>query len=176
MEFIDVIIGRKSVRKFNSEKKIDNDVIKEIVRLGSLAPSAGNGQPWKFIAVKDQEKRQKMADRSQYAAFLTKVDTALIILAHITHARDIADERYLKYFPHQDTSAAIENILLAAWDKGIGTCWIGDFSEAQLIELCNIPDEYIPVGIIAMGYPADDWRPANWQMERKPVDEILTFE
>ena len=82
-------------------------------------------------------------------------------------------ERGQRLYNIQDTAAAIENILLAATDMGIDTCWCGDFNEDSLKEILNMDNTRIPVAIIAVGYRCEGIEPMA--PNRKPVDEVTTF-
>jgi len=170
MEVIEAIKGRRSIRKYKDEP-VARELILQIIEAGRWAPSAMNAQPWKFIVTTDQAKKEKMADRSRYAKFLPNAPVAIIVCARFDERRQVEDKA-LRYFSIQDTAAAIQNMLLAAYSLGLGTCWIGDFDERQLKELFTIPENYNPVAIIALGYP--DVQPTS--TFRKPVEEIIDFQ
>lgn len=174
MEVMEAIKTRRSVRKYDATRHVENELIKKAIESASWAPSAHNGQPWHFIVFRDNYKKKKIAERSKWAKFFEGAPVGIIVLAEFSHERTVTKEKTLKYFSIQDSAAAIQNLLLSAWNYGIGTCWIGDFDEIQLEKLFDIPENWSPIGIIAMGYPHEDWkgRPTS----RKSVDEVLEFE
>ncbi|MDK2799233.1 MAG: hypothetical protein PWQ70_852 [Clostridiales bacterium] len=174
MEVIEAIKTRRSIRKYDSRREVEDTVIRKIIECAAWAPSAHNKQPWKFIIFRDQDKKQKIADRSKWAKFLPEAPVGIVVVADFSYSRPVKEEKALRYYCIQDSAAAIQNLLLAAWNFGLGTCWIGDFNENQLREMFAIPLGLNAVGIIALGYPHPEWR--NHPRPRKPVEEILCFE
>lgn len=175
MDIIEAIKTRRSIRKFDIERQVDDRVLMDIIECASWAPSAHNEQPWKFIIFRDKEKMRKIAERYVRASnFLIHTPAAIAVVADFRHIRKADGDKVVKYYSTQDTAAAIQNILLAAWSFGLGTCWIGDFDELQLREMFNIPEGYNAVGVIAIGYP----RPGKKfpVPRRKPLEEIMSFE
>ena len=76
-----------------------------------------------------------------------------------------------------DTSIVTTQMMLHAADLGIGTCWIGHFDPWRIMELFNIPDHYIPVAIIDMGYPDEKGKQPNpWHWKRKDLNETVVYE
>ncbi|MCM8817713.1 MAG: nitroreductase family protein [Candidatus Omnitrophica bacterium] len=65
------------------------------------------------------------------------------------------NKRLKSYTPQADFGAAIENILLAATDNGIGSCWIGSVQKEKLAKILNIPSDYTIEYVVALGYPAE---------------------
>ncbi|MGI6113074.1 MAG: nitroreductase family protein [Mahellales bacterium] len=174
LDVIEAIKSRRSIRMFDNSRPVDDDILKEIITCGTWAPSAHNNQPWRFVVIRDPKKKEQMAMRSRWAKFLTQTPVAIVVIAEFSHRRKVSDDKAVRYFSVQDTAAAIQNILLAATNYGLGTCWIGDFDEGQLAEMCNIPEGWNPVCIIAMGYPHPDFKPAI--PRRKLLQEVMFYE
>lgn len=167
MEFIDVIRKRYSVREY-ADTPVPDDKIARIIEAARLAPSGNNLQPWKFIVVKDTVKRCALGQASNGQDF---VGTAPVIIVAIA-----IDVKWLMPcgVPGYgvDLAIAAEHIVLAAADEGLGSCWIGDFSENRVKEILAIPDRYRVFTILPVGYPA---REGN-SLERKALDEIVSFD
>ena len=72
----------------------------------------------------------------------------------------------------QDTAAAIQNIHLAAYSLGLGTCWVGAFKEEEARQVLKIPQGIRPVAIIPVGYPAESPQPRS----RRPINQIVHYE
>ena len=165
MSFDDVIINRRSVRAY-LDKEIPRDVIEQILHCGRLAPSAGNVQPWVFWVTQDAGTRERLVN----ATFIGADETAkphvwllqapVLVTVCLDEGRAAAKykERGAKIYQYQDSGAAIQNILLSAAEKGLGTCWIGSFRPAQVAEILSIPSHLEPVSMISIGYP-DPERP-----------------
>ena len=71
-----------------------------------------------------------------------------------------------------DVAIAVDHMTLAAVNEGLGTCWIGAFSQERVREILQIPDEYMVVALLTLGYPRSGGNPRT----RKPLDEIVSFE
>ncbi len=148
---MDAIFNRRSIRKYNTEPVSDKD-IEELLRAAMAAPSAGNQQPWEFIVVKDRELLNKMMNIHPYAQMLKTAYGAIIVCG------DTEREVHKGYWV-QDCSAAVENILVEAQNKSIGTCWLGLYPREDRVDgfrhLLSIPEPVIPMAAIAFGYPAE---------------------
>ncbi|MCS7230940.1 MAG: nitroreductase family protein [Elusimicrobiota bacterium] len=143
-----IIRTRRSIRKFK-QIEIDIKLLRQIVSDGSLAPSAGNKQPWEFIVVTNKEKRKKVFENIYWLPQagrpkLSQQPTAYIIVL----GNPKVSESYLI-----DCAAACENILLSAWGYGIGSCWIGAINKNEIYKIFEIPKELEIVAVIALGYP-----------------------
>lgn len=70
-----------------------------------------------------------------------------------------------------DTTIALENMVIAAWALGVGSCWIGDFKEEEVKKLLNIPNDWKVIALISFGYPAEQ-SGSRW---KKPLTEIVSY-
>ncbi len=153
MDTIDAILTRKSVRQY-SDKDISEDTIKTILKAGQSGPTAMNKRDWHFLVVKDKETLKKMAGLVGLlvASPLLRAKMAILVLG---------DKKLsINEFWEVDCSIAAQNMILAAHDLGIGSCWIGTFPQEGKMkaqrELFNLPSHIMPHSIIAFGYPKDD--------------------
>jgi len=71
-----------------------------------------------------------------------------------------------------DVAIAMDHLILAATDLGLGTCWIGAFDPVATREILGLPDDVEPVAFTPLGYPADEPRPKR----RKPLEELVRYE
>jgi len=163
---------RRSVRRF-AAGEISEAVLRQLVEAASYAPSAHNGQPWEFCITRDPVKKESLAAGRRYATFLPEASAVIAVCAKLGRAKKAALANALPYFEFQDTAAAIQNLLLAAYALGLGTCWVGDFDESTVQEVFQIPAEYVPVAVIAVGYPAAATVRAP---TRRSVSEIMHLE
>lgn len=152
MELWDAILTRRSIRKFKSNA-IPEELIEKILRAGMQAPSARNKQPWHFVVVRDREMLNKISDVHPYAYMLKEAPVGIVICG------DSNIETTIDYIV-QDCSAATQNMLLAAHDFGLGAVWLGIYPREQRVnalrELLDIPQNIIPISMIAVGYPDEE--------------------
>lgn len=146
------IFKRRSIRKY-LDKPVAKEDIDDLLRAAMAAPSAGNEQPWEFIVVDDKNVLKRIADVHPYAKMLYEAPVAIVVCG------DLNKEKY-KGFWVQDCSAATQNILLEATDKGLGTVGIGVYPDDTRVKdisnIFGIPSNVIPLSIVAVGYPAQE--------------------
>lgn len=169
----EVIRGRRSVRKW-VDRYVDKQLLYEIINLAQWAPSSCNRQPWKFLVVESEEGRQFLGALFPQK-FYTKAPMLLIVLMDL----DVYDEDEKSFKPYLDGAAIIQNTLLLMHARGLGACWISfDLKRMQGGSLSHfmqrfcISDNYLPISMIAVGYPAKI--PAD--SVRKNVSDLLWFE
>jgi len=73
----------------------------------------------------------------------------------------------------QGVSIVTTHLMLAAYDLGLGTCWVMYFDPAKTAELFALPENIVPVAFLPIGYPADDATPAPGHVQKKALDDIL---
>jgi nitroreductase len=157
MDVMEAIQTRRSIRKFQ-QQPVPDVLVKEILAAAMSAPSAGNQQPWHFVAITDPEMLAKAPGINPYAAMAREAPLGILICA------DLALEKYPGYWV-QDCSAATQNILLAAHGRGLGAVWTGIYPLPDRVEgfkeLCNLPEKVIPLALVVIGYPAQTLKPEN---------------
>jgi nitroreductase len=155
MNILDIIKNRRSVRDF-TDQQIPESVTDVLIEALRWAPSAGNLQSRKFYFVFNENIRNMLARAGLKHDFVSFIARApLIIVACADHRISSRyGERGLHLYCIQDTAASIQNLLLAAHDLGLGTCWVGAFKEEKAKEILDLPDNLRPVVIVPVGYPA----------------------
>ncbi len=151
MECMEVIKGRRSIRKFK-DRTIGNELIEQLLNAAEAAPSAGNLQARDFIVVTDRITKQKLTDAALGQSFISKAPVVIVIAANIERSSRVYKSRG-ELYAIQDASASIENMILAAYSIGLGTCWVGAFDEREVSEILGIPAKILPVAIIPIGFP-----------------------
>lgn len=162
MSFIDTVLSRRSIRRYEKQD-IPKDVLDKILEAGRQAPSAGNKQPWHFIVLSDYDIKEKLS-HGKWNTFVK--DSAITIVG----CGYIGDE-YGRKWSTVDISIALQNMVIAAWGLGIGSCWIGDFKEAEVKSLLNIPEDRKVIALVTFGYPAEKIE----SRQKKPIDEIVSY-
>jgi nitroreductase len=153
MDVWEAIKKRRSVRRFRQEE-ISKEIILELVEAARCAPSAANHQPLGFVIVDNDRQRTQVFAQLAWAGYVQprrdppadKRPVSYIIVL-------VNKERALANFGPVDAAAAIENILLAAQGRDVGSCWLGSIKREKLMEILEIPDKYDIDSVIALGYP-----------------------
>jgi len=150
------IFERRSIRKYTGEPVPEEDM-KDLMKAAMAAPSAHNKQPWEFIVVKDRQLLIEITKFHPYSKMLNEAPFAIIVCGD-------QSKEDLGYCV-QDCSAATENILIAACDKGLGTVWLGVYPKEDRIrgirKIFGIPEHVMPISIIAVGHPGEKKEPAD---------------
>lgn len=158
MDVLEAIRKRRSIRRYRPDP-VPEHVLKDILECARLAPSAGNRQPWVFVVVKDEMVKNKLVEASGNQVALAQAPVAIVVCADPEVSGARYEDRGRTLYVYQDTAAAVTNILLAATDYGLGTCWIGAFKETLVREALDLPFNLRPVAIIPMGYPDQEREP-----------------
>ena len=169
MEFYEVIKKRKSVRKYKSDPVPEN-VLSRILEAGRIAPSAKNIQPWRFIIVRESKLKKKIAEASRGQLWLADADIILVgcILDKIAWGRMGG---YMSSGP-VDVAIALDHIILAAANEGLGTCWIGAFVEKDIKEILQVPEDVTVLALTPIGYPAEQPKDRG----RKGSKEVVSYD
>jgi nitroreductase len=162
MSLLDVIFSRRSIRRYE-KRSVPEDVMNKILEAGRQAPSAGNAQPWHFIVVTDPKIKEKLS-QGRWNTFIR--DSAFTVVG----CGYVGDE-YGRKWSTVDTSIALQNMVIAAWSLGVGSCWVGAFEEEEVKKILNIPDEWRVIAMVAFGYPAE--QPGT--KSKKPLNEIVSY-
>lgn len=168
MDLFEAIYGRRSIRAFKPDPVREED-LKKILETATAAPSAGNRQPWEFIVVKDTEKKSELARAALGQSFIEEAPVVVVVCANLERSSRVYGRRGEELYAIQDTAAAIQNMLLAAFALGYGTCWVGAFDEHEVSKILRIPSGVRPVAIIPIGKPAE--KPSR--TSRLPLDRIV---
>jgi len=157
MDAMEAILGRRSIRKY-SDKAVPENLVHDLLTAAMAAPSAGNQQPWQFILIDERRILDAITEFHPYAGPLKQAPMAIAVCGDMTRQK-------WEGFWVQDCSAAVENLLVAAHAKGLGTVWlgvhpIGDRS-SELRKLLRLPETIVPLAVVALGYPAEFKEPAN---------------
>jgi nitroreductase len=181
------IYERRSVRNY-SDKGISDEIIKEIIRAGTYAPTAVNKQPWRFVVVKNKQLIEEYDDRAKkaflaaykdtenpdlvrYVQYLSKPTTRLFygapVLIFLFASPDVINEH--------DCALAAENMMLAAQSLGLGSCWIGLAAglgyDVEFLKEVGVPEGHKLIAPLIFGYPSKD----NLKAPARNADVILKW-
>jgi nitroreductase len=172
MDFYEVINTRRSVRSYKKDP-IPDDVIKRVLNSARIAPSGSNRQPWKFIIIKDEERKKKMVELCEGQRFIAEAPILIVACGrniHYNRGGWMGD-----YSMIVDVAIAVDHLTLAARAEGLGTCWIGSFDNEGIKKFLEIPDDVNVVALTPIGYPKD---PSVFKetKNRKRLEEIICYE
>lgn len=173
-EYLDVfeaIKGRRSIRTFTSEEASEEEV-ERLIDAARMAPSAGNIQSWEFVIVRDAEIKRRLSVAALDQRFIEEAPVVIVVCANETRSGWSYGSRGVTLYCLQDTAAAIQNILLAAYALGLGTCWVGAFHEEEVRRLLNTPRGLRPVAIVPVGHPAEK----PMARSKRSLREIVHYE
>jgi len=166
---MDIMKSRRSVMRYKN-KPIPEDILNKVLEAARIAPSGKNFQPWKFIIVRDREKREELAVASRNQAFVAQAP--VVIAACGFPGKSYQHQgNYMKSWPI-DVSIAMDHLMLMAWEEGLGTCWIGAFREDEVKRILSIPDDVRVLALTPLGYPDEEPRDRG----RKELSEIISYD
>jgi nitroreductase len=192
MEFRDVVMKRRAVRRFE-EGGVDHEVLERIARLAQRTPSAGFSQGQRLIAVIDPEARREVAQicgeetyRDDFGPWVSECAAQFIpcVSEAIYHRRyqeaDKVDEGGNEIdwpVPYWwvDIGATMQNIMLAAVDEGLGCGFIGPDIDGLRTYL-DIPDEFVPIGVMPVGRPLPDVRSPSLKRGWVPFEQFALWD
>jgi len=167
MNVFEAIKSRRSIRSF-LDKPIEEEKLLRVLEAGRLAPSAKNLQEWKFVIVKDQGLRKKLALAANNQPFIAEAPVIIVGCATLVNYVMSCGQ----YAYPIDLAIALDHMTLQAVEEGLGTCWVGSFKEDEVKKLLQIPENIRIVELLPIGYPKDV-PPAR---ARKKLEEIICFD
>ncbi len=167
MNVIEAINNRKSIRDYKSTP-VPDDTLRKVLEAGMMAPTGGNRQELKLVVVRDPALRKKLAEASGNQRHVAE---APVLIAAVGTSPSRMMMCGVPAHP-VDVSIVVDHITLAAFELGLGTCWIGAFRQDMVRAALMIPDSCEVVALLTLGFPAADGRPKT----RKPFEDIVCFD
>lgn len=159
---LDVIFSRKSVRTY-ADKPVSDEQVETLLKAAMAAPTGMNVQPWRFVVVRDQAVKDRIAGRNR---MISKAPVAFVVCGETQLKNGQPNKNWTA-----DCAAASENLLIAAEALGLGAVWTACYPYEErmstVIEALGLPEEVKPLCVIPVGYPAgndkpkDKWKPEN---------------
>ncbi len=148
MKFEKLIKSRFSVRSFTNQK-VERQILLEILDAARMAPSAVNFQPWLFIVIDEAE---ILADFHEVYPRTWFREAPVCIVACANHQQSWKRKSDGKDFANVDVAIAIDHLILAATELGLGTCWVCNFDVEMARRKLNLPEHIEPLALIPIGY------------------------
>lgn len=158
MDLYEGLLTRRSVRKYNSDRKLTKEQILELIRAASYAPSAHNKQPWHFLVIEDKEVMRTLRTLQPWTSFAKDAAVVIVVCADIqeTFHREKEGWNYAQI----DGALAAQNLLLACHAKGLGACFCGAAPMPMVIDNLrkkfNMPETVLPIAIVPIGFPEEE--------------------
>ena len=190
-----IIQERRSIRRFDGSA-IPSETLQRVLEAATMAPSAHNRQPWRFVILTALENKRSLAnalgeelrqdrladgdDPGQIEKDVTQsieriTNAPVVVIACLSmEAMDVYPDERRKTAEYimavQGVSMAAQNLLLAAHAEGLGACWLCAplFTKDEVREELSLPDGWDPQGLIILGYPAE----AGKERPRRPLEEV----
>lgn len=162
----EAIKNRRSIREFK-DQPVSSEQLYEIVTAGIWAPSGLNNQPWRFVLVRDEDTREKLALQTKYSHVIRSAPALIVILLDKSAMYDEVKD-------HQSAGACIQNMLLATEEIGLGAVWLGQIlkNKSQVNAILDLNDNFDLMAVLAVGYPAN----RNQKSQRKPIADFILKE
>ncbi len=154
MDVMYALCSRRSVRRFTPHP-VQYALLRDLVDVARLAPSAANRQPLQFVVVDAEDIRAEIFPLIKWASYVRPHRTPPEGMEPTAYIVILADRDKRGKMTEHDIGAAAENIMVAATAHGLGSCWIGAFSRPKLREILEIPEQFEIDTMIALGYPAE---------------------
>lgn len=196
--FTDVVLSRRSVRRYLPEQP-PLATINRLLEMAVTAPSAHNRQPWRFVVVRSYQEKAKLAkamgdklehdrmadnddpidiknDVARSFARITNAPTLILLcltMAEMDSYRDADRSRHEFCMATQSVAMAGQNIMLAAQASGLSSCWMCApmFCPTLVQTTLNLPEDWVPQGMLTVGYPANTGKP----FVRKPLEDVVVY-
>jgi len=166
VDFLELAERRYSVRAYRPDPIADN-ILQEVLRAAILAPTACNRQPYRILVLPTLGHEKDLSRIYSHSWFLQ----APLVVAFVGVLSESWTRRDGVNYTFVDVTLAMDHLVLAATERGLGTCWVAAFNVSAAREVLGLPNGVEPVAFTPLGYPAD--RPGA--KERRPIQELVKW-
>ncbi|MGC8874758.1 MAG: nitroreductase family protein [Chloroflexia bacterium] len=167
MEFADLILKRYSVRAYRPDP-VEEEKLARVLEAARLAPTAANRQPFQLIVIRTAGRERELRRIYNSKWF---VEAPIVICAC-----GLPEEGWIRQdgvnYTMVDVAIAMDHLILAATELGLGTCWIAAFNPQAAREVLGLPEGVEPIAFTPLGYPADQPKPKR----RKPLEDLVRYD
>ena len=173
MDFDEVVKRRKMIREYDLDRQqIPDDLITKLIKNAHKAPSAGHTQVQEFIMVKDASTKKKLRKAAVNQEYVENAPLLIVVCSNTSRSVSRYGSRGREFYSIIDGAFASMLILLSAVNEGIGACFVGAFEDSKVSEILELPKDVRPIGIICIGYPAEEPE----KLERIDVKALVHYE
>lgn len=171
MEYEDIIKNRYSVRKY-SNRPVEQDKLHKILEAGRIAPTAGNRQTQRIVVVQggDSYEKMKLCTPCHFNAPL------ILLVCYDTSVENNNHYGDKRPYGLVDASIVLTQMMLEAYNLGLGSVWVGLFNPELLAEYFHIPVHYKILGLMPIGYPATGTEPSKMHNEKFPIEHTVFYD
>ncbi|MDO8720916.1 MAG: nitroreductase family protein [Syntrophales bacterium] len=167
MNFQELINKRYSVRSYKTEP-VEEEKLAQVLNAARLAPTATNRQPFQFVVIHTAGREAELK-RIYGKDWLSQAPVVICVCSVPSQAWSRMDN---KNYNEVDAAIAMDHLILAATDLGLGTCWVAAFDPAATREILQLPEGVEPIAFTPIGYPADQPK----EKKRKDLSELIRYE
>ncbi|MFZ5366341.1 MAG: nitroreductase family protein [Patescibacteria group bacterium] len=158
MEVFEAIKKRRSIRSFDSSRRVSDEQVEKLLEAARWAPSAGNLQSWFFVVVRDKKIKERFVSEAWVQELILEAPVVIVVCSEPERTTWRYGERGTRY-TIQDTAIATQNIWLAATAMGLGASFLAAFDEKKVAQILNLKKGLYPIVILSIGYPAESPTP-----------------
>ena len=174
--YFDLIARRESCRNFDPNRPVEKEKLQRCAEAAWIAPSACNGQPWKYLIVTNPELNEKLRPLMMELGmnkFVKNCPAFAVVLEEATVLKVSLSQKFKDQdFAPIDVAFSASQFCYAATEQGLSTCIIGWHNEQKIRELFGLPKTTRVRLILAIGYAADE---TLRKKQRKPIDDVIRF-
>ncbi|HTO21036.1 MAG TPA: nitroreductase family protein [Spirochaetia bacterium] len=170
MDFTRVISGRESIRSYDPTKPVDKAVLERILDAGRIAPSAANRQPWRFLLIQSRDVLSQVR-RSYQKPWFQDAPQVLVVVGRTGEAWTRQDGWSSI---ETDLAIAMDHMVLAAENEGVGTCWIAAFDSTVLRSTLSLTSDDRVYAMTPLGYPRPGFAKKG-KRERKALTDVVRY-
>ena len=168
MDVHEAIRTRWSVRNYRSDA-IPEESLLRVLEAARLAPSSSNRQEWRFAVVRDEARKKRLAAAANNQTWIAGAPVIIGVVA--TDPASIMTCEHPRYAV--DLAIATDHMTLAAVQEGLGTCWIGAFSQERVCDILGVDKSCMVLTILPLGYPSAS---SGGAKSRKRLEQIVRYE
>lgn len=188
MSLYELILSRRSIRQFKPEP-VSRSILEKLINAARLAPSGANLQPLEFVVVNEEEVRKRLFPCLRWAAYIAPEGNPQPGHEPVAYVVVLVNLMLRKKGYERDVGAAVENMILAAWEERVGSCWIANADIEKIKDMLNVPEDYKVDSVLALGYPAEEpiteelkesvkyWKDSKGRLHvpKRRLDDIVHF-
>lgn len=188
MSLYELILSRRSIRQFKPEP-VSRSILEKLTNAARLAPSGANLQPLEFVVVDEEGVRKRLFPCLRWAAYIVPEGNPQPGQEPVAYVVVLVNLKLRKKGYERDVGAAVENMILAAWEERIGSCWIANADIEKIKDMLNVPEDYKVDSVLALGYPAEEpiteelkesvkyWKDSKGRLHvpKRRLDDIVHF-
>src|SRR5512133_2874 len=170
MDFTELIKNRESIRNYDPDRPVPREVLERILEAGRLAPTASNIQPFRFLVVSSPEMLGKVR-ACYHREWFKEAPHILIVVGFRDHAWKRSDG-YNSI--ETDMAIAMDHLILAAENEGVGTCWIANYDPEILAKALGLKGNHVVFSITPLGYQKPGFK-KDGNKKRKALNDIAEY-